>query len=99
MSESELPPVEIVKDQEYKTIYVNGVFGGLDPVEGRMIFYVDVIEPGIDGNTMKVKKITRKLLIDVRMSPVQFRSIAEWMQSHVKRFEEMQGVLDREKEG
>ncbi len=95
MQESEVPPIEIIKDPEYKTIYVNGVFGGLDPVEGKMIFYVDILEPEIDKKmpgAMKVKKIIRKLLIDIRMSPVQFKSIAEWMKSHVKRFEEMQSA-------
>jgi len=103
MQESKIPPIEILKDQDYKVIHVNGVFGGLDPIEGRMIFYVDILEPEIDldrsiHGAMKVKKIIRKLLVDVRMSPVQFKSIAEWMQSHVKQFEKMQSALNEEKE-
>ncbi len=81
---------ELVKDDNYRTIHVNGVFGGLDPVEGRIIFYIDEIEPEMDESTpgkMKVKKVVRRLLIDIRMSPAQFKSIADWMQSHIKKFE------------
>lgn len=89
MQENKIP-FELVKDDNYRTIYVNGVFGGLDPVEGRMIFYIDEIEPEMDENTpgkMKVKKIVRRLLVDIRMSPAQFKSIADWMQSHIERFD------------
>ena len=62
MQENKIP-FELVKDDNYRTIYVNGVFGGLDPVEGRMIFYIDEIEPEMDENTpgkMKVKRIVFK---------------------------------------
>ncbi|ADB58536.1 hypothetical protein [Archaeoglobus profundus] len=92
MKESKIPPIEIVKDPEYKVIYVNGVFGGVDPIEGRMIFYVDLLEPEMDEKVpgkMRVGKVVRKLLVDVRMSPNQFVSIAEWMNSHVKRLKKI----------
>jgi hypothetical protein len=82
---------ELSKSPEYKVIYINGVFGGLSPDEGRMIFYVDRLVPEMleePAGAMKLEKINRELVIDIRMSSAQFKSIAEWMISHIKELEE-----------
>ncbi len=71
--------------------YINGVFGGLSPDEGRMIFYVDRLVPEVLNDppgAMKMQKIDRELVVDVRMSAAQFRSIAEWMVSHVRELDD-----------
>jgi hypothetical protein len=39
------PEFEDTKNPDYKYVYANGVFGGLDPNGGRMIFYLDRLEP------------------------------------------------------
>jgi hypothetical protein len=39
-----LPKFEDVKSPEYRTVYASGLFGGLDPNDARMIFFIDHIE-------------------------------------------------------
>jgi hypothetical protein len=57
------PRFEDVKSPDFKSVFVNGVFGGLDPNEGRILFFLDHIEPKtlnepVPGS-QKVEKITR----------------------------------------
>lgn len=82
---------ELSQSQDYRVVHINGVFGGLSPDEGRMILYVDRLVPEIldePAGAMKLQKINRELVIDIRMSPAQFKSIAEWMLSHIKELED-----------
>lgn len=82
---------ELSRSQDYKVVYINGVFGGLSPEEGRMLFYIDRLVPEVlndPAGVMKLQKIDRELIVDVRMSAAQFRSIADWMLSHVRDLDE-----------
>ena len=81
-------------------VYANGVFGGLDPNGGRMIFYLDRVEPETlnqpTPGAQIVKKIIRELQVEVHMSPTQFKSTAMWMAEHIKRYEETFGSIPME---
>ena len=93
-----IPPIfEDVKNPDYKTIYATGVFGGLDPNDARMIFYIDHIEPETVNEPhpgfLKVKKVVRECLLELHVSPTQFKSIALWMNAHIKRYEDMFGDI------
>jgi len=71
-------------------IHVDGVFGGVDPGEGRMIFHMDRLELKMkDGapGVMETDHIVRELLVEVRMSPLEFKSVSDWMAASVKRLE------------
>jgi len=90
---SGVPRFELTKNPEYKVFHVNGVFGGADPSEGRIIFYIDHLELKMkeDGHPgeMETDKIVRELLVEVRMSPIEFKAIHDWMETHIKRLEKM----------
>jgi hypothetical protein len=91
------PKFEDMKSVDYKTIYTSGVFGGLDPNDGRIIFFIDhwemeTVNDPLPGSA-KVEKITREHLIEVHMSPTQFKSIPIRMGEHVKRYEDTFGTI------
>jgi len=88
--EKEKIKVEI-DTSEMKTMYTCGVFGGLSIMEGHIVFFQDRPNLEIVGEKMKVKKVIRKAMIDVKMSPAQFKTIAEWMMQHVKEIEKKAG--------
>ncbi|MBN2330676.1 MAG: hypothetical protein JXC85_02575 [Candidatus Aenigmarchaeota archaeon] len=82
--------LEISQSQDYRAVYASGVFGGLDPHDGRIIFFLDRIMPKIKSEpkgAMELEKINRELQVEVHMSPSQFASVAKWMTEHVRLFE------------
>jgi len=90
------PEFEDTKNPEYKYVYATGVFGGLDPNGGRMIFYLDRFEPETIKDPIggqRLKKIIRELQVEVHVSPSQFKSIANWMNEHIKHFEQTYGEI------
>jgi hypothetical protein len=93
------PKIEITKHPEFRVVYVSGVFGAVKGDEGFMKFYLDIVEPkvktGDKPSEMEIDKITRELQIEVRMTSMQFVSIADWMARHIKNLEE-QGILRKE---
>ncbi|MCK4478202.1 hypothetical protein KAU88_06720 [Candidatus Bathyarchaeota archaeon] len=85
------PRFELVKSPEYKVVHIDGVFGGVDHIEGRMIFNLDRLElkmkSGGRPGEMETDHIVRELLLEVRMSPLEFKNISDWMAASVKRLE------------
>jgi hypothetical protein len=94
------PKFEDTKSPNFMYVYATGVFGGLDPNDGRMIFYLDRLEPETlnqpTPGAQVVKKILRESQVEVHMSPTQFKSIALWMNSHIQRYEELFGQIPME---
>jgi len=87
--------ITITKSPDFKLLYANGVFGGLAPLEGRMIFYVDRLIPKIVEDVpgqLTTGSVERELQVEVHMSPQQFVSISRWMQAHIERMLK-EGVL------
>jgi hypothetical protein len=92
-----IPKFEDTKSPNFAYIFVTGVFGGLDPNDGRMIFYLDRLEPETlnqpnPGNQV-IKKVVRESQVEVHMSPSQFKTIAIWMSNHVQKYEELFGQI------
>jgi hypothetical protein len=91
------PKFEDTKSPDYRYIYSTGVFGALDPNDGRIIFYVDRMEPETVNEpkpgAMKLKKIVRELQMEVHMTPTQFKNLAHWMMNNIKRYEEVFGEI------
>jgi hypothetical protein len=82
--------IEISEGDGYKVVYASGVFGGLDPHDGRIVFFLDRIKPKMKNDpkgAMELEKINRELQVEVHMSPPQFASVAKWMIEHVHQFE------------
>ncbi len=84
-----LPKIEITKSDGFRAVYASGVFGGLDPNDGRMIFFLDRLKPKMkvrEKNIMSLEKVERELQVEVHMSPNQFISMAKWMNEHAQKF-------------
>jgi hypothetical protein len=87
------PKYVLGKGEKFQSVYATGAYGGVDCSDAHIIFYADRIEPEIDENSgeMRVGKIARDLIIDIRMTPAEFIALAAWMNRHVERFREETG--------
>ncbi len=86
--EKKAPRIEVREASDFRAIYASGVFGGLDPNDGRMIFFLDRIKPRMkkgEKNIMELEKVNRELQVEIHMSPNQFLSVAKWMNDHVQK--------------
>jgi len=94
-----VPKIVITKHPEFRIAHINGIFGTLTPLEGRISFYTDMMEPRIKegGNfgEMETNKVNREIQFEIRLSPLDFVGIADWMALNVKRLEES-GTLKKE---
>jgi len=82
------PQIRMSKHPEYRIVAASGVFGGLHPVGGQVIFYTDRFEPTSDSmGKLSLGSVNRELQVEIHVSPAVFKSIAEWMTNHVKDFE------------
>lgn len=94
-------PVEllITKSPDFKLVYSSGIFGGLNPLEARMTFFVDRVMPKVDASKpglMKTGVVERELQVEIHMSPQQFISIYHWMQSHIEILEKEGALVKKE---
>lgn len=92
------PRMEVTKHSEFRVVHANGVFGGVNPDQGNIIFYTDIIEPrcktGGKFGELEPEKINREMQIDIRVSLQDFIRIAEWMNRHIKVLEE-KGIIKK----
>lgn len=95
-------PITITKSPDFRLMYSNGVFGGLTPLEGRIIFYVDRIVPTVAEDRpggLKTGSIERELQVEVHMSPQEFISISAWMESHIESLKKQGVIVRKERKG
>jgi len=93
-----VPALKITKSPDFKMCYSTGIFGGLSPLEGRMLFFVDRLVPKIVDGTMgqmATESVEREFQVEIHMSPEVFISTYKWMESHIKRMKE-EGILVEE---
>lgn len=89
------PEIKITKSSDFRMFYSTGIFGGLSPLEGRMLFFVDRFVPKIVDDTvgqMATDSVERELQVEVHMSPEVFISTYKWMEAHIRRMKE-EGIL------
>ena len=93
------PKFELSSHPDFRVVHANAFFGGLNPLEGRITFYTDILEPKMKESEnvgdMEVDKVQRERQIDLRLSPMDFINLANWMNSHIKRLEDL-GLLKKE---
>jgi hypothetical protein len=90
------PRFEITKSPNFKVIFASGVFGGLNPNDGQMIFYLDRFEPEMVSDQpgrVRLTKINREFQVELHMTPSQFKSISQWMARHVQTYEQKFGEI------
>ncbi len=89
-----LPRFETKESEGYKTVHATGAIGTLNPGEGSIIFFVDRIVPSTNPDgTMSVEKIVRELLIEIKLSPLQFKALANMMIAKVREYEQRFGEI------
>lgn len=95
------PKFRIEEDEEYREIHVDGIFGGLNPNGGKMVVYTEEHRPKISSSSgeMELDEVVRELQVELHMSPVQFKSIFEWMKSHLESYEDQFGNVEMGSEG
>lgn len=91
--------VETIKEHDFKTIFIDGVAGDLNPERGTMTFYYDVpnLETSLKGE-MSIRNIERHLAFDVRMSPEKWVQIAHWMKQNADYYEKWKKEQSKEKQ-
>ena len=96
-----LPKINVKKAEDYKTIIVNGVFGGHRPGFFEVIVYTDelVADDVLGSHQPDPKKIQIDRTIQCRLilDPLQAKSFVTWLSQHIKQYEEMFGEIKLEK--
>jgi hypothetical protein len=83
------PQIEVTESKGYSVVYASGVFGGIDPNDARMIFFLDRLRPHMKSGGkggMELKRVERELQVEIHMSPHQFMAVAKWMSEHAENF-------------
>ena len=98
------PPLNVEYAEDYKTINVNGVFGGHRPGYFEFVVYTDEgdAEKSLAEFPPDPKKIVIKRTIHARMimDLVQAKSFSKWLNNHISRYERQFGAIpDIGKEG
>lgn len=90
-------PLRIVQPADLPVLNVDGILGGLDPSQGRILLYADRPEMTIaaDGS-MTPAAVVRTFLAELRMSPETFVSVARWMGTQAARYETCSAEADDE---
>jgi hypothetical protein len=85
------PEIVVERSPDYRTIVVNGVFGGHRPGFFEAILYTDemVTEEALrsastDPSRIKVKRTTQCRFV---MDPIQAKAFATWLQHHITEYE------------
>ena len=93
-----VPDFEVEKSEDFKEVHLDGVFGGLNPKGAKMMIYTEKHMPEVNprgkpGN-MKLSQIERELQVELHMSPVQFKSLFQWMKKHLENYEDKFGEIE-----
>jgi len=91
------PKIEVVEDPQYCTIIVNGMFGGQRPGYFEAIVYTDelVAKEALGTVSLAPERAYIKRTIRCRLvlDPVTAKSIANWLNDHVKAYENTFGPI------
>jgi hypothetical protein len=87
---------EAENDPGFKVQFIDGALGNLNLNGGRMTFFVDVpqiemgaLAEGQGAPEISVSTVKRIFLVDIRMSPETFKSVAIWMKNNVDAYDKM----------
>jgi len=91
------PQFEDTKSEQYRYVSATGIFGGVQPNDAHMIFWLDRSEPETvttpQPGSVTLKKIVRELQVEVHMTPTTFKIVADWMNKHIEQYEKMFGPI------
>lgn len=94
---SRAPKIEVIEDPEYKTLVVNGMFGGHRPGYFEAIIYTDELMAKDALSTAKLAPelafIKRTLKCRLVIDPSTAKSITKWFNEHIQIYERMFGKI------
>ena len=89
-----LPRFELRRSEIYRVVHASGALVSLNPNEGTIIFFVDRLTPKVNPDgSMSVEVVERELLIEVKLSPVGFKSLAMALLGNIQEFERRAGEI------
>ena len=92
-----VPPAYILsKHPDYRSVFCSGIFGGLSPNDGQIIVYIDRYETEMDKDrpgTQRLSHVNREFQVELHMAPLQFKSIALWMNWKIQEYENNFGEI------
>ncbi len=96
-----MPKIVYDDSDDIPEIFITGVFGGMSPLGATVIPYVEdpVFESAGFTPQLRVSEVKRKPRVKIRMTPVAFKSMAEWMNKQVKQYEERFGKIELKSHG
>lgn len=88
-SQEHSPDVEYVYDDDFETLFAEGVTVNVSPRCGNLLFYKDkhILEKGEDEPS-QMKKIERKVIAEVKLSPKMFILLKKTMNTTIKKMKE-----------
>jgi hypothetical protein len=91
------PKIEVNVDTSYRTIVVNGIFGGHRPGYFEGIVYTDELEGKEALSTVQLASerayIKRTIQCRLVLDPVTAKSIAKWLNEHISQYEQVFGKI------
>lgn len=97
---AERPQFQDTKSPDFRVVYSTGVFGGLNPDDAKLTYFLDRVEIKTHTEPLygeqKVDKIVREALVEVHMTPTQWKRVALWMMQNVMNYETVFGMIPME---
>jgi len=84
--------IEVVKSDKFRQIYAVGAMGGHSPYDFRISFYNDSPK---SGGGKQISVMERSIETEVILSPLAAKELAEWLNNHVKEYENMFGEIKK----
>src|SRR5919107_2392859 len=96
MSGVNIPEIEAKEHPNYRTINVNGVFGGLKGMYFEVVVISDELKATKALSTSTASEnpiLNRTLECRLVIDPLQAKSIAQWLTAHVSEYEKRFGRI------
>jgi hypothetical protein len=91
------PKIEVFEEPNYRTIIVNGVFGGHRPGYFETIIYTDelIAKESLGTAALAPERAFFKRTLQCRlvMDPVTAKSVAKWLTEHIDQYEKLFGKI------
>ena len=92
-----IPKIVVEKHKDYRTIVVDGVFGGHKPGTFEVIVYTDELEPdealaAIPTARDKIK-VRRTIQCRLVLNPVQAKTLERWLATQIQAYEKKFGKI------
>lgn len=81
--------ISIKKSEDFRQLYCIGASGGFTPFDFRISFYND--SASIEEGKMKIERTAN---VEIILSPVAAKSLAQWLNVHVQNFEKQFGLIN-----